>query len=61
MHRAHGFTLFELLGTLAVAGVLLGVAVPSFRGFVLDSRRTADVNAFVLPRGVVRIRTKNGS
>ena len=54
MHRANGFTLFELLGTLAVAGVLLGVAVPSFRGFVLDSRRTADVNAFVLAVQVAR-------
>ena len=33
MRRATGFTLLELLGTLAVAGVLLGAAVPSFRGF----------------------------
>jgi len=54
MRRAQGFTLFELLGTLLVAGVLLGVAAPSFRGFVLDSRRTADVNAFVLAVQVAR-------
>jgi type IV fimbrial biogenesis protein FimT len=46
--RDAGFTLWELLNTLAVAGVLLGLAVPSFRSFVLDSRLTADVNAFVL-------------
>ncbi len=34
--------------------MLLGVGVPSFRGFVLDSRRTADVNAFVLAVQVAR-------
>jgi type IV fimbrial biogenesis protein FimT len=54
MRHTAGFTLLELLGTLAVAGVLLGVAVPGFRGFVLDARRTADVNAFVLAVQVAR-------
>jgi len=54
MPRMAGFTLLELLGALAVAGVLLGIAVPSFRGFALDSRRTADVNAFVLAVQVAR-------
>ncbi len=54
MHRATGFTLFELLGTLTVASILVGIAVPSFHSFVLDSRRTADVNAFVLAVQVAR-------
>src|SRR6185503_19244312 len=54
MYRAPGFTLIELLSTLAVAGVLLGVAVPTFRDVLLDSRRTADVNAFVLAVQVAR-------
>jgi type IV fimbrial biogenesis protein FimT len=54
MRHAAGFTLLELLATLALAGVLLGVAVPSFTGFLLDSRRTADVNAFVLAVQVAR-------
>jgi type IV fimbrial biogenesis protein FimT len=48
MQRSAGFTLIEVLGTLAIAGILVGIAVPSFREVVLDSRRTADVNAFVL-------------
>ncbi|MEO8464310.1 MAG: GspH/FimT family pseudopilin [Gammaproteobacteria bacterium] len=54
MQRTTGFTLLELLGTLAVAGILMALAVPSFRSIVLDSRRTADVNAFVLAVQVAR-------
>ncbi|MBN1238541.1 MAG: GspH/FimT family pseudopilin [Gammaproteobacteria bacterium] len=46
MHRA-GFTLWELLCTLTVAGVALGLAAPEFRSFLLDSRSSADVDAFV--------------
>jgi len=46
--RQSGYTLWELLCTFAVAGVVLGVGVPSFESFVLDSRRTADVNGFVV-------------
>jgi type IV fimbrial biogenesis protein FimT len=34
--------------TLAIAGITLALGVPSLQGFLLDSRRTADVNAFVL-------------
>ena len=45
--RHAGFTLWELLCSLAVAGVALALAAPEFRGFVLDSRRSADVDAFV--------------
>jgi type IV fimbrial biogenesis protein FimT len=46
--RAGGFTLWELICTLVVAGVALGLTVPAFTELVLDSRRTADINAFVL-------------
>ena len=42
------FTLWELLWTLAIVGIVLGLGVPSFGKFVLDARRTADINAFVL-------------
>lgn len=42
-----GYTLWELLLTLVVAGTVLGIGVPGFERFVLDARRTADVNGFV--------------
>lgn len=42
-----GFSLWELLWCLGIVGVVLALGVPSFRGFLLDARRTADINAFV--------------
>ena len=47
MPRPAGFTLWELLVTLVVAAVLVGLAAPAFEQIALDSRRTATVNAFV--------------
>ena len=54
MRPAVGFTLWELLCTLAVTAVLLGLGIPSFHRFLLDSRRTADINSFVLAVQVAR-------
>ena len=48
MDRSIGFSLLELLTTLLVAGTLLTRATPGLRAVVLDNRRTADINAFVL-------------
>lgn len=36
MYRAKGFTLFELVITIAIAAIVLGIAVPSYR-FTIDS------------------------
>lgn len=47
MRAAAGTTLWELLLTLVLAGLVLGLAAPGFRQFVLDARLTADVDAFV--------------
>jgi type IV fimbrial biogenesis protein FimT len=39
-----GFTLLELLITLTVASVILAIATPNFRQFVLNSRMTGAAN-----------------
>ena len=47
MKRQGGFTLLELMITLAVAALLLSVGVPSFRGVVMDNRLVTDANLLV--------------
>ncbi len=43
-HRSGGFTLIELVVTLAVAAILLGIAVPSFQGMMEKNRVAAQSN-----------------
>ncbi len=40
-----GFTLYELLTTLALAALLLGLGIPSFSGLVARNRQHVEVNA----------------
>ena len=48
MRKKHsGFTLMELMVTLAVASVLLGLAVPNFRDFIRNSRLTSAANDLI--------------
>lgn len=42
---ARGFTLIELIVTVAVAGILAAVAVPSFLDFIASSRASAEVRS----------------
>ena len=47
--RIHGgFTLIELMVTLSIAVIMLTIAIPNFRDFLLNSRLTAQTNELVL-------------
>lgn len=43
-HRAGGFTLYELMLVLAIAGVIFGLAIPNMRDFMWNSRMTSNAN-----------------
>jgi type IV fimbrial biogenesis protein FimT len=47
MRYESGLTLLELLATLALGAILLGIAVPSFENLLLESRMVTAVNALV--------------
>lgn len=40
-------SLWELIWVLAIGATILVSAVPGFRHFLLDARRTTDINAFI--------------
>lgn len=54
MNRQSGFTLVELMVTLAVAAILLTLAVPNFRDFLLNNRLTATANDFIAAANLAR-------
>lgn len=45
--KQHGFTIWELMMTVAVAGILLGLGVPSFMEIQRNSAMTAAANELV--------------
>lgn len=47
IYKQQGFTLVELVVTLAVAALLLGIGIPSFSGAISNSRINVDYNEFV--------------
>jgi type IV fimbrial biogenesis protein FimT len=51
---SRGFTLIELMVAIMVLGILLGVAVPSFRDAALSSRLTAYANDLVASAQIAR-------
>ncbi|WJW75089.1 GspH/FimT family pseudopilin [Thiohalobacter sp. IOR34] len=47
MNSRRGFTLIELMITIAIAAILLTVGVPSFRSIIQNNRITAQANELV--------------
>ena len=40
MHRPHGFTLPEVLIVITILGLLAGIALPTYRGYIQRSTLT---------------------
>lgn len=53
-YATRGFTLIEMMITIAVAAILLGLALPSFRGVINNNRVTAEANDLVGALNVAR-------
>lgn len=47
LRRSRGFTLLEVLVTLAIAGILVAVGVPGLTTFIANNRMVSQVNSMV--------------
>lgn len=54
MNRQNGFTIVELMITLAIAGVLVAFAAPAFNNVIRDNRLTTSANDVSLALNLAR-------
>jgi type IV fimbrial biogenesis protein FimT len=54
MPRARGFTLIEMLVTIAAAAILIGLAVPSFLNTIQDAKMTSAANDLLVSMQLAR-------
>jgi len=52
--KNQGFTLIELVMTMAIAGILIGIAIPSFNSTITSSRITSYANDLVSALNLAR-------
>lgn len=61
MRQESGFTIIELLVTIAIAGILLSLAVPAFRDFLQSAQLSSAANTFAVSVNVAQTEaTKRG-
>ncbi|CDH45104.1 GspH/FimT family pseudopilin [Candidatus Contendibacter odensensis] len=54
MNRQRGFTLIELIITVAIVAIVLAIGVPSFQGMIRDNRLATQVNELVTAMNLAR-------
>jgi type IV fimbrial biogenesis protein FimT len=48
MNKQRGFNIIELMVTIAVLGVLMGVGVPGIQGYIYNNRLTTQINSLTI-------------
>lgn len=54
MNKSYGFTLIELMITLAIVAIVLAIGVPSFQGMMRDNRLATQTNTFLAALNLAR-------
>jgi type IV fimbrial biogenesis protein FimT len=54
MKKHTGFTLIELIVTLAIAAILITIGAPSFRDFIMNNRLVSQANEFAAAVNIAR-------